>query len=170
VVPQTVGLATEHATACATRYTTHEIAQHCGSLGCARDDEAELAANGGTVWTGRGGRYYITVEHACIARGNVELQMGSSRHADGTEYACVTLILAVHPRTVIDVCFLKLPKKSGFSEVGNRAPSLVLTSGAGWCSLVSLVVLDGTRPTVALREVTNACVRVCSSVAHVESQ
>ena len=131
MVPQTVGHATEHATACATRYTTHEIAQHCGSLGCARDDEAKLAANGETVWTGRGGRYYITVEHACIARGNVELQMGSSRHADGTEYACVTLILAVHPRTVIDVCFLKLPKKSGFSEVIVRRV---------WCSLV---VLDG---------------------------
>jgi hypothetical protein len=158
VVPQTVGHATEHATACATRYTTHEIAQHCGSLGCARDDEAELAANGGTVWTGRGGRYYITVEHACIARGNVELQMGSSRHADGTEYACVTLILAVHPRTVIDVCFLKLPKKSGFSEVIVRRV---------WCSLV---VLDGTQPTVASREVTKACVRACSSVAHIESQ
>ena len=110
---------------------THEIVQHTAWDAHVR---TKLASNGGTVWTGRGGRYYITVEHACIASGNVELQMGSSRHADGTEYACVTLILAVRPRTVIDVCFLKLPKKSGFSEVIVRRVWCPLAVPAGWYS------------------------------------
>ena len=73
--------------------------------------------------------FYITLEHPVAGRGGAPLKPGVCRDQKGVERPCVTLVLILSPRTVLDACTVLIP--------GRQLKAIRLHSDVSDVSIVS---------------------------------
>ena len=54
--------------------------------------------------------FFITIYHPAVNGLEEDMAFGTQRAGDGHEAPCITLVLVVRPRQIMDVCWLELPK------------------------------------------------------------
>ena len=53
------------------------------------------------------------MEHTCVDKDGNKLAPGRQRRDDGTYSECLTFVLVVNPREIMDVCFVDVPEEAG---------------------------------------------------------
>ena len=64
--------------------------------------------------------FFITIYHPAVNGLEEDMAFGTQRAGDGHEAPCITLVLVVRPRQIMDVCWLELPKAKKGKAKGKK--------------------------------------------------